>query len=901
MSRRPSVASLSSIGSGLMKPISLPTVSESRSKTSQSNGSLVAPSRSVSLSANLEAILERNPDSWDPDELFTKHIIAEVKTIQQRLRGDADAKQEELRLMVGERYRDLLQASTSIISIAQSSNHVLSALNEIRRATGSIRPIEGAQASVGGHGDAHLQTLQSLAAHLKLLLDAPEHLWRFMERKLYLHAAWLFLLSRVVHRSLLRAEDDDATWRALDVDISEQFPIVQRQWDTVSQFRSQISHKATMALRENDLTPPEVCAILLTLHLLESRPLPETLATFLAQRTRSLNASLNRTKERASSSSAADASSAQDSITKSRKVLIREIRQRLKVVLDIVVRTVGTSRRIFVQQPESNSALMHEVLRHVQGEDDPSAKSLSSEVALTSQTLLTSLPSSNHFILLPASIRLYKPYIDASPLLASEQSGQIKQKLGDWFQKAVQTIKFAMESWFAELGNMHDLWELRRWCKKWLRSATGLDGREIDQFSATLDLVCRQLAVKIWKFALASTEVAFRKRLVSAVDIIRQNRDISFVDVEPVKYLFKAPSVPSIAHSTTTTTAPSETSFRTFRHSLKQQITARTPLLGDVLSTLENRVKDLRNDFDVTQEELEPASKDLTAQLVQDYGHDAEALCSSLIRTLQDQLDNLGDGSGEYITAIVFLGRLADRLSSSAAFIENLACTDSTAEAFRAKLVQFYNHTLEMWHRQTVSNTIATYWTELSASHSEDGATTGTPSFTGPSTRLLSSLLALSTAIETLGIYMDSERLGSLTRETLRHFIVDVIHELDKSKDRELSAQNSWDLIFLYLLAEGLGPTMQDTRSLLLSRLPWPTETEWPPNARESLSQCLTRSQVLLGLLLPPPAPLTEHSKSSTLLFLGVPTVDTQYQSAFELVQPSARFGLLLVGSSVPL
>ncbi|KAF9074807.1 hypothetical protein BDP27DRAFT_1197122, partial [Rhodocollybia butyracea] len=40
-------------------------------------------------------------DNMDPDELFVKHNISEMKLIQQRLRADADAKQEELRLMVG--------------------------------------------------------------------------------------------------------------------------------------------------------------------------------------------------------------------------------------------------------------------------------------------------------------------------------------------------------------------------------------------------------------------------------------------------------------------------------------------------------------------------------------------------------------------------------------------------------------------------------------------------------------------------------------------------------------------------------------------------------------------------------------------------------------------------------
>jgi hypothetical protein len=44
---------------------------------------------------------------------------------------------------------------------------------------------------------------------MKLLLDAPEHLWRLIERKRYFSAAWLFLLSRVVHRALVREDDQD--------------------------------------------------------------------------------------------------------------------------------------------------------------------------------------------------------------------------------------------------------------------------------------------------------------------------------------------------------------------------------------------------------------------------------------------------------------------------------------------------------------------------------------------------------------------------------------------------------------------------------------------------------------------------------------------------------------------
>lgn len=61
---------------------------------------------------------------------------------------------------------------------------------------------------------------------MKLLLDAPEHLWGLIERKKYFPAAWLFLLARVVHRALVRDdEQDEATWRAQDVDISVREPV----------------------------------------------------------------------------------------------------------------------------------------------------------------------------------------------------------------------------------------------------------------------------------------------------------------------------------------------------------------------------------------------------------------------------------------------------------------------------------------------------------------------------------------------------------------------------------------------------------------------------------------------------------------------------------------------------
>jgi len=104
---------------------------------------------------------------------------------------------------------------------------------------------------------------------MKLLLDTPEHLWRLLERKRFLHAGWLFLLARVIHHALVRpaVEGDEEDWKTYGIDVEvcgrhhsdwtavksipqEQFPLVQRQWETVGQFKSQIAYKATLSLRE---------------------------------------------------------------------------------------------------------------------------------------------------------------------------------------------------------------------------------------------------------------------------------------------------------------------------------------------------------------------------------------------------------------------------------------------------------------------------------------------------------------------------------------------------------------------------------------------------------------------------------------------------------------------------
>lgn len=67
------------------------------------------------------------------DSLFVHFNVREVRTVEERASKEAEAKREELRTMVGDRYRDLLGAADSIVRMRKASETLLDDLNEVKR------------------------------------------------------------------------------------------------------------------------------------------------------------------------------------------------------------------------------------------------------------------------------------------------------------------------------------------------------------------------------------------------------------------------------------------------------------------------------------------------------------------------------------------------------------------------------------------------------------------------------------------------------------------------------------------------------------------------------------------------------------------------------------------------
>ncbi|KNZ76990.1 Conserved oligomeric Golgi complex subunit 1 [Termitomyces sp. J132] len=734
-------------------------------------------SRTVSMSVSKASPTPDGAPSTDaePDELFVKHTVSEVKLMQQRLRTDADAKQEELRLMVGERYRDLLQASTSIIAIATSAQRVKQALDETKETILlQEEPPMPQQPSLKSGNDAHLHTLQLLSAHIKLLLDAPEHLWRLIERKKYFQAAWLFLLARVVHRALVREDEQDVTWSSQGIDVLDEFPLVQRQWDTVAQFRSQIIHKATLSLREYESSAEDTCATLLTLHLLDSRPLTESLSVFLAQRSKTLHSSLAWKYDSDSAdvlttkpNGHAPGPTQPNTISLDfRRRPVKEIKQATHTALDVISRTVKAARTVFQENDSCQPSLIRRVLEHIQS-DSPVPQVHSTDLYLTTQSLLTTLPSSTHLLLLPPDLRSYKPYVDLVSSSSSVHPSQFAQKLDEWFQASISNFQKAVSRWFADLHSVKELWSVRASALRWTL-ASKLETNEISEMTKIFDESCRQRVVEIWRLRLAGSIDSFGQRLDSTLMEAKRK------ETSPVGFLFHAPPVPSSSQSRL------DTSFEKYTSSLHRQLVGRTALLDDVLAALESCARTIRQDLAHVMAGNE--SPELVEQLEKTYRPDADALCANVIEKLEKTANEVSNTEG-----LVFLSRVSDELSTTSPFISEIGCQPCVVQDFRKTAAALHKRVVDRWRAYTVSSIVREHRIARRPIHPALRASLK-PS--GPSPELVQSLLALSISIQEL------QRGGQqrLVKATLEDFITEL------TSDDEGSLQSLYDMAFLQKL-----------------------------------------------------------------------------------------------------
>ncbi|XP_061311212.1 conserved oligomeric Golgi complex subunit 1 [Pezoporus flaviventris] len=219
----------------------------------------------------------------EAEALFEAHTAAELRAVERRLRADIEQKREELRQMVGERYRDLIEAADTIAEMRLSAERLLGAVRGLQRGGGEARPGPAAPARPPAQ-----ESFYRAAAQLKLLLDVPEKVWGAVEGGRYLPAARLHLLGAHLRRQLQL----DAP-RARSSPVLARFPILLRQVAAASHLRSTILQESKALLKSRTVSDQAVAEALCAIMLLEDSSPRQALADFLLARKLAIQQLLN--------------------------------------------------------------------------------------------------------------------------------------------------------------------------------------------------------------------------------------------------------------------------------------------------------------------------------------------------------------------------------------------------------------------------------------------------------------------------------------------------------------------------------------------------------------------------------------------------------------------------------
>ncbi|CAI5765722.1 Conserved oligomeric Golgi complex subunit 1 [Podarcis lilfordi] len=236
--------------------------------------------------AALDALKRGGPGA--AESLFEAHAVAELRAVERQVRAGIEGKREELRQMVGERYRDLIEAADTIAEMRLSAEHLVEAVRGLQqrrakgRAGGGGAPHNGQPAARRPAVEAVRQSQEKfycLAAQIQLLLQIPEKIWSAMESSQYLYATQLYLLCCHLQR-LLQLDSSGTSYSP----ILARFPILARQVAAASHFRSTILHESKLLLKCQTVLDQAVAEALCSAMLLEGSSPRQALADFLLAR-----------------------------------------------------------------------------------------------------------------------------------------------------------------------------------------------------------------------------------------------------------------------------------------------------------------------------------------------------------------------------------------------------------------------------------------------------------------------------------------------------------------------------------------------------------------------------------------------------------------------------------------
>lgn len=204
---------------------------------------------------------------------------------------------------------------------------------------------------------------------------------------------------------------------------------------------------------------------------------------------------------------------------------VRNVWNTIRSVLDVIIGTVGTARQVFREPNDGSSSMIGQVLLFTQNE--MKTNSLSPELSISTQMLLSSLPNSNQFLPLPTDIRSYRPYIDLDSPSSSVKQTLLNSRLRDWFSKESEHLQTAAKTWLLHLDTIKRVWEVRTALQWKSTSDSLLDTEDKEILRQLTDDICGSRVQVLWETALENISKTFNDTLNSLLTKIEEEKETS--------------------------------------------------------------------------------------------------------------------------------------------------------------------------------------------------------------------------------------------------------------------------------------------------------------------------------------------------------------------------------------
>ncbi|XP_016508096.1 conserved oligomeric Golgi complex subunit 1 [Nicotiana tabacum] len=183
----------------------------------------------------------------DAELLFRTKPIAEIRNVEAATRKQIQDKSEELRQLVGNRYRDLIDSADSIVLMKSSCESISANIAAIHQGilhSLSSTVAAGSPKSIVSSDPAKAR-IYGIACRVKYLVDTPENIWGCLDESMFLESSARYARAKHVHHSLNENKDHRS--------VLSKFPLLQHQWQVVESFKFQISQRSRERLLDQEL------------------------------------------------------------------------------------------------------------------------------------------------------------------------------------------------------------------------------------------------------------------------------------------------------------------------------------------------------------------------------------------------------------------------------------------------------------------------------------------------------------------------------------------------------------------------------------------------------------------------------------------------------------------------